>query len=64
MKLKSKEERGLYNLLFSIKTYACVMDSYFNDRENIEKNKELYEAYKLFSNKVLKSFIDLGVVKK
>ena len=64
MKLKSKEERGLYNLLFSIKTYACVMDSYFNDRENIEKNKELYEAYKLFSNKVCKSFIDLGVFKK
>lgn len=64
MKLKSKEERGLYNLLFSIKTYTCVMDSYFNDRENIEKNKELYEAYKLFSNKVYKSFIDLGVVKK
>lgn len=64
MKLKSKEERGLYNLLLSIKTYACVMDSYFNDIENIEKNKELYEAYKLFSNKVYKSFIDLGVVKK
>lgn len=64
MKLKSKEERGLYNLLFSIKAYAVFMDCFFNNKDNIEKHKELYDAYRLFANKVYKSFIDLGVIKK
>lgn len=64
MKFKNKQEKGLYNLLFRIRSYAVFMDFYFSNEDNIEKNKDLYEQYKEFSNDLIKIFIDLGVVKK
>lgn len=61
---KNKNNVILMDLLKALQKYSLFMDTYFCEHDIDDSNREIYNAYKEYSNDLIEILYKVGAIKK